>query len=311
MKTKMIISMMLLALLPRIAYCNKMTADNDSIYINGMPLNKYIQMNKSKNEKYANGKIITKTLSLPDFHAIKNNLGFNIVYTQGNKQKVTYKGSSEFFDFIKFTVSNGCLTINTKKKNRNNTTCDSPILYITTPSLDDIQNNGSLHFKSAALKVNNLQLQNNGSMHISIPVITCKGRFNSDNNGSFHYDNGNVIAENAVITNNGSNHITAAFNIKQDFDMNVNGSDHANMNVNAQRMLLNVNGSCRINLNYKGDEAIVSGKGSSNLNMTVDCAKLDVTSLGSTRITVKGTADATTINNRGISKVDVSELNKF
>ena len=49
MKTITIISMMLLALLPGIAYCNKMTADNDSIYINGMPLSKYIQMNKTQN----------------------------------------------------------------------------------------------------------------------------------------------------------------------------------------------------------------------------------------------------------------------
>ena len=311
MKTRTIISMMLLALLPMTACSSQKSDNNDSIYINGMPLSKYIKMNKDKNQRYANGNIITKTLNLPNFHAIKNNLGFNIVYTQGSKQEVTYEGASEHLGLIKFTVSDGCLTISTKKGSKGSRIYNNPTLYITTPILDNIQNNGSLNLKGSALKVKDLQFQNNGSMHINIPIITCKGKFYNNNNGSFHYDNGKVIAENVAINNNGSNHITADFNVKHDFELNVNGSDHTDINVNAQKMQLNVNGSCHLNLNYKGGEAIVSGNGSSRLNMTVNCTKLDVTSSGSTRITVKGTADDTTINNRGISKVDVSELNKF
>ena len=114
------------------------------------------------------GSTVTQEISLSDFTGIEVNVDAQIYISQGDEVEILVKGQENIIDELETRVRNDIWEIEFDD-------CieDSDVLriYITSPSLNYIANNGSGNIKSDdILKINDLEIKNNGSGEIQLSI---------------------------------------------------------------------------------------------------------------------------------------------
>lgn len=278
-----------------------------------------------------NGPIVERSLDLKGFNAIQNSFSAKICYTPSRQYSVKALGSQKGIDMLDFTVKDGILYINIKKKLKGKRVRihRGVTLYITSPELNSISNRGSLTLQGKHWKQDKLSIDNAGALTINVGVMECQA-LNIENRGSLSFTNGDVNATHVNLSNRGASTLDLSLSVKDIFELSNRGSckfsgkvkaktfietcqgaSTDNLDIAAETMELNIQGSGKINSTFKGNSATINGGGASNILLTVYCEKLSIESKGASKITVKGTADDTHLENHGVAKVDVSGLNQF
>ena len=236
------------------------------------------------------GPIISKDYNLTGFSGLKNNHAVNIHYTQGNTYSIKAEGSAKQIESLKLVVKDGILVVaNDQEKKKSSNEKQMLTLYITSPDMSSLENKGVLNFNTDKLKTDNLHISSSGVFHLKAQQITCpettcelKGVTNLD----VHFD-GTLL------------------------NLNDRGVTKGDLVVNTDKLDIQSSGVDNIKVDYKGKEVSVRKSGTGTISLQVDCEKLDATNSGVGKIVLSGTADETSIRNTGVTKIDVSELNKF
>ena len=126
--------------------------------------------NFSNNCEEGFGSTITEELNLTDFTGIELSIDAQVYISQGNNVEVLVKGQENIVDELETRVRNDVWEIEF-----DDCVEDSDVLriYITTPNLNFIANNGSGKIQSdEILKMDNLEIKNNGSGDIELSLET-------------------------------------------------------------------------------------------------------------------------------------------
>lgn len=317
MKTKIIIAAMLVSLLPLAACGSHKTdlAENEST---------------TSTIQTTNENIIKRNLQLPHFHTVCNDFAVKVYYTQGSKFQVTFEGNQQLFDACKFYVKDNVLHVEHKKGYRHRDVSNQQItLRITAPTIKALTNDGAMEVYADNWKASDLKVKNDGAMRLNISIIDGES-VNIDNDGALKFIEGKVKATNVSIKNDGASTISIPFEVRNLFAINNDGSSKLrssikaktytekcdgsatdSIQVTAEDISVYIDGAGKVNGDFKGKNVTIHGDGSSEINLAVNCENLQINSDGSSNIKVKGTADNTSFKNEGVTRVDVSELNKF
>ncbi|MBO7418969.1 MAG: DUF2807 domain-containing protein [Bacteroidaceae bacterium] len=235
-----------------------------------------------------NESIVSKEFNLSGFSGLKNNHAVKIYYTQGNTFSIKAEGSAEQLERLNLEVKDGLLVVSQKDKKSSNEK-QMLTLYITSPDMNRLENNGVLNFDTNKLKTGDFHLSSNGVLNLEAQQISC-AEATCDLKGVSNLDA----------------HIEGT-----KLKMNDSGTTNGELVVNADKLEINSSGVDNIEVNYKGKEVSVIKSGVGTISLQVDCEKLDATNSGVGKIVLSGTADDTSIKNTGVTKIDVSKLNQF
>ena len=86
---------------------------------------------------------------------------------------------------------------------------------------------------------------------------------------------------------------------------------HVQHTIRAHDFSMSNSGSATGSILFKGGAATFRNSGHGNLNVDCDCTDLNATTSGSFSMTIKGTADNTSIKSSGVSHIDAKGLNNF
>ena len=230
----------------------------------------------------------TETIALKNFDNIHNKSNVKVVYTQDKKYsvRVAYTQNKK----IRITKEDGTLYIRNMKDKDNNNGKPLAVIYITTPDLKSIKNDGVLHLSAESLKTNSLKTTNSGVSTIKIDNIECKN-FDLNNKGVENIQ-GSIRSDIVSLHTSG-----------------VTNSDK--LYIKGKEMHANNSGVINMNITFKGTYVSISNSGTGTINCNTDCDNLKATNSGVGKINISGTADKTDINGSGISKINTERLNSL
>ncbi|MDX1350324.1 MAG: head GIN domain-containing protein [Putridiphycobacter sp.] len=213
-----------------------------SILTIGMLIN---SCQKKYNCQSFNSEIVSDTLSLSSFDKIQLKTQADVIYLQGNEQFVSIEAPEKLLEHISVSVFQNSLVIDMKHQfcytNKQNIK-----LYVTTPSLNEIDIKGSGNFK-----VTNL-LQSE-SLNISI-----------SGSGNFYADSISTDYISTSISGSGDVYIAGKDTI-QEQNIKISGSGDVNSyKIPASKTAINISGSgdCKV---QTLDELIVKISGSGDV----------------------------------------------
>lgn len=268
----------------------------------------------------------THIYNVKNFNALKSSVAVIVNYSQGRHYAMKVEGSEEQLSRLEVVVNDNTLILRDKRKakawkGRVNVT-------LTAPHLNSISNSGTLIFKAKACRDGMFNIKNSGVLQLNITAVNCQ-QMNVNNSGSAQLmcnvkANGNIMVKNSgSLKVNGNMNSSAAFiqsnsgsmkmmcnAIASQFDSKNSGSLKIEQQIDAATMNMKNSGSCSGTLSYKGRAAVMQNSGHGKLGVTVDCEELSASTSGMFQMSIKGTADKTNIKSTGISKIDVSQLNK-
>lgn len=270
--------------------------------------------------------VIARTISLPAFDAIHNNCGVKLHINQGNRQSVRVKESNG--RRLKLSVSGKTLLLDVAKSIDN--TGKSAEVWITIPALKSVINDGALEAEVGNIKGKELSIINNGALTLSANKLSF-GRLKYKNYGAITEDITlnckELYLENSgswktLLTLSGNNILSLNNDGAYECDVRMSGAGTSvtvdnsgimkgELKLQADSFTFNNNGSGKQDISFKGDEMNIDNSGAVNVDLYVDCKKLKAKSSGVSSLTVSGTADDTTIDSDGVSKIDSSKLNRF
>jgi len=172
------------------------------------------------------GSTVTQEISIPDFTGIELNIDAQVYISHGDESEILVKGQENIIDELETRVRNEVWEIEFDDCVENS---DILRIYITSPNLNFIANNGSGNIKSDnILKSGNLEIKNNGSGNIQLSLEA--DLINSRNSGS-----GNLELEGVVTTFDvdirGSGDMEAFDLLVKDAQVHIDGSGDAQVNI--------------------------------------------------------------------------------
>lgn len=182
--------------------------------------------NFSNNCEEGFGSTITEELNLTDFTGIELSIDAQVYISQGNEVEVLVKGQENIVDELETRVRNDVWEIEF-----DDCVEDSDVLriYITTPNLNFIANNGSGKIKSDdILKMDNLEIKNNGSGDIELSLETDVVTARNTGSGKLEIEG---VAATLDADIKGSGDLQAFDLLARDGQVEVDGSGDAQVNI--------------------------------------------------------------------------------
>lgn len=210
-----------------------------------------------------------------------------------------------------------------------------------------MENKGVLMFQSSSIKGGSLTINNSGQFNIEgnmegstadlsnkgvcnmSGTLNLTGSYSCSNGGQLHIK-GNVKGSTATLENKGVYGMDGSFSMTESYthtntgqatsegdvtasaiSINNSGIDKRNGKLKADRLSMKVNGQSRYKMSFSGGEAKLDCSGIGNFDLALDCRSINVNSSGQINVTLSGTADNTSFEGSGISRVNTSKLNKF
>ena len=172
------------------------------------------------------GNTTTEELVLGDFTGIQLSTDAQVYLTQGEEQEILVKGQRNIIDELDTSVRSGIWEVEFDDCVENS---DVLRIYITTPTLEYISNNGSGKIRSEDIwRVEELEIDNNGSGSIILSVEA--DQINGRNSGS-----GKVELEGVTQTLDyevdGSGSVEAFDLLVRDAQLKIDGSGNFQVNV--------------------------------------------------------------------------------
>ncbi len=172
------------------------------------------------------GSTVTQEIGLSDFTGFELNTDAQVYLSHGDEVEVLVKGQENIIDELETRIRNDIWEIK-----YDDCVEDSDVLriYITTPNLNFIANNGSGNISSDnILKVEDLEVKNNGSGDIQLSI---EGNIiTSRNTGSGKLELEGV-ASTLDVEINGSGDVEAFDLLVRDGQVEIDGSGDAQVNV--------------------------------------------------------------------------------
>lgn len=234
--------------------------------------------------------VVTKEYRLSGFSGLKVDYAVNVHYTQGKDFSIKAEGTEKQIKRMKLEVQGGILVISDSEKDKKSSNeKHSVVLYITSPDMNSLENNGVLKFDAESVKTGDFKLKNTGVLNMEAEQLTCTE---------------------ADFSLKGVSNVELKMNAKS-LTLNNNGVTKGELTLKADQVDINSSGVDATEVDFKGKEAVVKKSGTGTISLKVDCQRLDASNSGVGKLVISGTADETSINNSGITKIDVSNLNKF
>ena len=203
------------------------------------------------------GPVVTRTLSLDNFHSFELQGSSQVILTQGSPQEVKVEGQANIIDLIELDVQSGVWEIEYMECVRN---VDDLKIYITIPEVRNISLSGSGNITTQnIIDSEELEIFIFGSGNIDANIDA--GNLNARITGS---GNINLAGEagNSDMTISGSGNIRSFDLLSSVCDVTISGSGDARVFCEDE---LNVTISGSGNVRYKGTPVIdvnISGSGS-------------------------------------------------
>ncbi len=201
------------------------------------------------------GSTITEELNLSDFTGIKLSIDAQVYISQGDRQEVLVKGQDNIIGELETNVRNDIWEIEFDDCVENH---DVLRIYITSPNLNYIANNGSGKIRSDnVLKTPDLDLKNNGSGDVQLSMETTIVNVRNTGSGKLELEG---VATTLDLNIDGSGDVEAFDFLVKDAQVDIEGSGDAQVNV-ADFLEIRIDGSGDVY--YKGDPDIkITSKGS-------------------------------------------------
>lgn len=208
------------------------------------------------------GKIVTKTLNLGSFNAVKLQGTQDVRITQGSAYKVVVKGSENIMKYNDISVANKELVISLVKNKPNNFKSDV-VVYLTVPNLDKIVSNGTGDIEfNGTFKTGEISAVLNGTGDIEIPALNASNlKANLNGTGDIK-----VSAKSKEVSFflNGTGDIDAKILDAQDLNASLSGTGDINVSGISVNAFYSVTGTGDIyakNLKAKSVRATATGTG--------------------------------------------------
>lgn len=214
------------------------------------------------------GKVVTKTIDLPDFHSIVLTGNADIKFSQADEQSLSVTGNEKTIKLYSLKVKDGVLFV----EDTNDSILHKPSikLQVAAPSLLSVNMSGlgDIDIKNTAEFDHNLTISVSGMGDIDLGNISCK---------------------------------------TLDISMSGMGDVKANK-VKCQKAFVNVSGKGDINTEIKADDINVNLSGSGDADLEVKCTNLNITAIGTGDIEVEGECVNLTKEEGGLSSIDTRDL---
>ncbi|MGB1206233.1 MAG: head GIN domain-containing protein [Chitinophagales bacterium] len=173
------------------------------------------------------GPIITQTLDIDDFSKLTLDSSFDVYIEQGSEQTVVAEGHENIINKLNVAVSNNTLTAELSEGSYTNIQLK---LFITTPLLSEIKNDGSGDIEIASMNVDNLliDLQGSGNVVINNEMgIAQQLQLESDGSGNIKIEALNT--NDLVAKLKGSGDVKIENGLVNELDLLVDGSGDAKL----------------------------------------------------------------------------------
>lgn len=214
----------------------------------------------------AGNDVVKKTLELPEFHSVYVNSSYTVYIKQTNKQEVSVEALREIYDISEFTVKDGVLHINIKKKEDNTSKSIwgkiddikiAPTLKVFISMKDvkklSVNGNGKIIAENS-IATTNLDLLVSGTGTIDIDLKGDKVNSEVSGSGSIKIK-GYASAHKVLISGSGN---LNAFNLEvENSDVRLSGSGICEINV-TEALEAKVHGTGT--LNHKGNTRSVNSE---------------------------------------------------
>ena len=201
--------------------------------------------NFSSNCEEGFGSTITEELNLTEFTGFELNIDAQVYLTQGDDVEVLVKGQENIIDELETRVRNDVWEIEF-----DDCVEDSDVLriYITSPNINFIANNGSGKIKSDnILRMNDLEIKNNGSGRLELSLEGDLVTLRNTGSGKIELEG---VAATLDADIKGSGDLEAFDLLVRDGQVEVDGSGDAQVNV-SDFLEIMIEGSGDVY--YKGD----------------------------------------------------------
>lgn len=138
-----------------------------------------VEMNENRVET-------SRNLEVNGITSIKNDVSLSVNYSQGKRYSALLKGRPEDLDMIDAQVQGNKLILSVKKKYKEVIFHEGTTLILTTPSLDEISNSGTLQFTAGDIHFHHLTVNSYGSTSFSAGKLSVN-RLDLHNGGSMKF----------------------------------------------------------------------------------------------------------------------------
>lgn len=172
------------------------------------------------------GSTVTQEIGLSDFTGIEVNIDAQVYITHGDEFEVLVKGQENIIDELETRVRNDIWEVEYDDCVEDS---DRLRIYITSPSLRYIANNGSGNIKSDnILKMEDLEIKNNGSGKIELSIEADVVTTRNTGSGKLELEG---VANTLDVDIKGSGDLEAFDLLVKDGQIEVDGSGDAQVNV--------------------------------------------------------------------------------
>jgi len=172
------------------------------------------------------GNTVTQELAIDDFTGFELNIGAQVYISQGDEVEVLVKGQENIIEELETKVRNDIWEIEFDDCVENS---DVLRIFITTPNLNFISNNGSGNIKSDnILSVEDFEIKNNGSGNIQLSIEGNVIVTRNTGSGKLELEG---VAATLDVDIRGSGDVEAFDLLIRDAQVEVDGSGDAQVNV--------------------------------------------------------------------------------
>lgn len=193
-----------------------------------MNMNENCSMTSNNNNNYhmPSGRIIREKRDLPLFEGIHVNGSIQIFITQSNDQSITVEDDENYVRFVDTRVQNKILYVsNHNSFNSNN----QPTVYISVKEVQQISVYGASSMTGqSVIQMNNLNIDVHGSSHLDLQLNVQQVNLRSSGSSDVVLSGIVNAIESSIL---GSSNLDASGLIADDFNISMNGSSSANINV--------------------------------------------------------------------------------
>ena len=303
---------------------NRKTTNTDTVILYGEEARAY----KAQHDMGAQaGKTISHQYDVSPFTALSNEISVDVYYQQGSAHSVKATGRADLIAQLDVSVEEGVLRLRNKK--RIGSWRGKIRVDITAPRIDRWSNSGSFALHIDDISAEEFRLSNSGVFSLMSGTVsttqtsisnsgllliqarlTSRQDFTLRNSGQMNCK-GNMQGEGAYsLSNSGSMQMEGKMEGRT-AEIKNSGVLHVQHTIRAHDFSMSNSGSAIGSILFKGGAATFRNSGQGNLNVDCDCTDLNATTSGSFTMTIKGTADNTSIKSSGVSHIDAKGLNNF
>lgn len=235
-------------------------------------------------------------------------------FTQGAKTSVRAVPRTGNGDWLIVTSHDGWLTIDTdqrrveqlkKEQGQRDFNID---VYVSSPSLRDIDISGVCNFSADAIETPSLELDMSGVAKVEVAKIKSPDtRISCSGTGKL---TAGAEGDALDVDNSGTARMDLSFKGKR-LDMRNRGTSRVDVDARCSTFNLDDSGTASCDIRFTGGEMTVRARGTSRLEASVDCTTLRADNSGTGSMTFSGTADNVKLSGRGVSSINTSGLNRY